>query len=94
MARWAVIRVDARDGQDAQRRLTEQLAPITMSIDTRPPAAAPEWEIRVQNRTEAELRAALEPAGWTPPIFVLASKTELDEPLWPELDELFNRGPH
>lgn len=74
MPRWAVVRVAAADGQVVQRVLVQAFAPITMRIDTRPSAAAPEWEFAVQDRTEADLRHLLDP-------LVLASKTVLDPPL-------------
>lgn len=73
MAKWAVIRVVATDGHLAQAILTEHFAPITMTIDTNPPAAGPECEIRVQDRTEADLRRVLGD-------LVLVSKTVLDAP--------------
>jgi hypothetical protein len=77
MARWAVIRVAASDGMGAQHVLQRAYAPVTMTVDPNPPAAGPEWEIAVQDRTEAavcKLMAANE-------ISVLARKTMLASPL-------------
>lgn len=74
MSRWTVVRVAAYDGQLAQRDLVDALAPITMTIDTRPPAAGPEWEIAVQDYTESDVRAVLGN-------MILATKTVLDSPL-------------
>lgn len=78
MSRWTVVRVAAYDGQDAQRRLVDVFAPITMKIDTAPPAAAPEWEIAVQDHDEREVSFVLGDA-------ILAIKTVIDSPL--ELDK-------
>jgi hypothetical protein len=75
MPRWAVIRVAAYDGHVALAAL-KSYAPITMKVDPHAPAAAPEWEIAVQDRTEDDLRRVLGDK-------VLASKTVLDAPLEP-----------
>jgi hypothetical protein len=77
LARWAVVRVAAADGQAAQAIVTGAFAPVTMTVDTRPPAAGPEWEIRVQDHTEQELVGVLRRAG----VDVLAAKEVLDHPL-------------
>jgi hypothetical protein len=71
VARWTVIRVAAEDGLLVQSVLVNAFAPVTMRIDTRPPAAGPEWEFAVQSRTERELRDVLGDA-------ILASRTRLD----------------
>lgn len=84
MARWAVVRVAADDGMTAQAVAARAFAPITMTVDMNPPASGPEWELRVQDRTEAELVSVLSSSG----LSVLASKQVLDPPLLPELDSL------
>jgi hypothetical protein len=73
VAKWAVIRVLAEDGMAAQATLARAFAPITMSIDPHPPAAGPEWEIAVQDRSEDRVVKLLGAIG----IRVLAAKTEL-----------------
>jgi hypothetical protein len=77
MARWAVIRVRADEGQAAQRALVEAYAPVTMTINLNPPAAGPEHEIAVQDRAEALVCRLLEAVG----ISVLAHKTEIRAPM-------------
>ena len=78
MSRWAVIRVCVEDGMCAQQQLVDAFAPVTMRIDTSPPAAGPEWEFAVQDRSEADVCAVLLLGG----ISVLASKTTI-QPLMP-----------
>lgn len=74
MARWTVVRVAGYDGQLAQRDLADAFTPITMTIDTNPPAAGLEWEIAVQDHTEEQVRRVLGS-------MILAIKTVLDSPL-------------
>ena len=75
-AKWCVIRVAAADGQRVQKVLANHYAPVTMRIDTHPPAAEPEWELAVRDLTEADLRRVLGN-------LILVSKTVLGGPLEP-----------
>jgi len=75
MARWAVVRVKTEDAQAAQRAIVDAFAPVTMTINTRPPAAGPEWEIRVQDISLQRVLAALLHVRVVP----LAEKTMLAE---------------
>jgi hypothetical protein len=59
----------------AQRAIVDAFAPVTMQIDTRPPAAGPEWEIRVQDISLQRVLGALLQARIVP----LAEKTMLAE---------------
>lgn len=74
MAEWAVVRVAAVDGSHAVACLITELQPITVRIDTSPPAAGPEWELRVQEQTEAAVCGVLKLSR----VGVLASKTTVD----------------
>ena len=85
MARWAVVRVYAEDAGAAQRALVSRFAPVTLVIDTHPPASGAEWEFRVMDRTRVEVVRALESHG----IGVLASKTEIGEGLRKRLSRVF-----
>jgi hypothetical protein len=77
MARFAVVRVSAEDGMAAQGALTHGFAPVTMTVNTNPPAAGPEWEFAIQDRPEERVVKLLRAAG----IAVLAAKTELRAPM-------------
>lgn len=57
MAKWVVIRVAAEDGVRAQSALALAFAPIDMTVDMY--SLLPDWEIRVQGRTEREVRSVL-----------------------------------
>lgn len=73
MARFAVVRVKAEDGMAAQGALAHGFAPVTMTVNTNPPAAGPEWEFAIQDRPTDRVCKLLRATG----IAVLASKTEL-----------------
>ena len=69
----------AQDGMAAQGALTHGFAPVTMTVNTAPPAAGPEWEFAIQDRAEDRVVKLLRAVG----IAVLAAKTELRAPLAP-----------
>ena len=75
MGEWAVVRVAAVDGSHAVACLITELQPITVRIDTNPPAAGPEWELRVQDQTESAVCGVLRLSH----VDVLASKTAVDQ---------------